>query len=176
MTRAARFGRSLALPALRRAVACAGGTPHLLKSSPVRATVRAAATDPGQVTAELAKEDPEVAQRAAGPDRAGLVEDRQEEMEHQEFEEVWTSCLIGGAFGSGCMVIEWSREETLLRLQCRDPEDRLDPDFRRDMNPRTAFLRRKQGCRKSLDISRPQFERSRGISGSAYRQQQLLQE
>jgi hypothetical protein len=62
-----------------------------------------AVSDPALVRVALAWVDPEAAQRAEVPARAGLVEDRQEEMEHQEFEEVWTSCLIGTAFHSGCM-------------------------------------------------------------------------
>jgi hypothetical protein len=69
----------------------------------VLATVRAAVSDPARVKVALAWADPEAAQRAEVPGRAELVEDRREEMEHQEFEEVWTSCLIGTAFGSGCM-------------------------------------------------------------------------
>jgi hypothetical protein len=70
---------------------------------PVRATVRAAVLDPGRARVALASVDQEEARPAEVPDRAALVEDRQEEMEHQEFEEVWTSCLIGTAFHSGCM-------------------------------------------------------------------------
>jgi hypothetical protein len=55
------------------------------------------------VTVVSAWADPEAAQRAGVPGRAGLAEDRQEEKGRQEFEEMWTSYLIGTAFGSGCM-------------------------------------------------------------------------
>jgi hypothetical protein len=57
----------------------------------VLATVRAAVSDPAQATVALAWADPEAAERAEGPGRAELAEDRQGEMEHQEFEEVRTS-------------------------------------------------------------------------------------
>jgi hypothetical protein len=69
----------------------------------VLATVRVAVSDPARERVALAWADPEAVPRAEGPGRAALVEDRREEMEHQEFVQVWTSCLIGTAFGSGCM-------------------------------------------------------------------------
>ncbi len=62
-----------------------------------------AVSDPARARVVLAWADPAAAQRAEVPGRAGLVEDRQEEMEHQEFEEVWTSYLIETASGSGCI-------------------------------------------------------------------------
>jgi hypothetical protein len=65
--------------------------------------VRAAVLDPGRARVALASVDQEAARQAEVPDQAQLVEDRQEEMERQEFEVVWTSCLIGTAFRSGCM-------------------------------------------------------------------------
>lgn len=61
------------------------------------------AKDPARVTVALAWADLEAAQRAEVPGLGGLVEDRREEMERQEFEEVWSSNWIGTAFGSGCM-------------------------------------------------------------------------
>jgi hypothetical protein len=65
--------------------------------------VRGAVLDPDRARVVLASADQEAAQSAEVPDRAALVEDRQEEMEHQEFGEVWTSCLIETAFRFGCM-------------------------------------------------------------------------
>jgi hypothetical protein len=99
------------------------------------ATARAAATDPGREMVALAWADPEAAQRAEVTGRAGLVEDRREEMEHQEFEQVWTSCLIGTAFGSGCMDLPDSHSVSVPSLRlvsqrcCQDslngPEGKL---------------------------------------------------
>jgi hypothetical protein len=69
----------------------------------VRATVHAEVLDPARATVALASADPATAQLAVVPGWAGSVEDRREGMEHQEFAQVWTSFLIGTAFGSGCM-------------------------------------------------------------------------
>jgi hypothetical protein len=81
----------------------AGRLTYFVRLLLVLATVREAVSDPVRVKVALAWADPEAAERAEGPGPGGLVEDRREEMEHQEFEQVWTSCLIGTAFGSGCM-------------------------------------------------------------------------
>ena len=87
------------VPGIMSAPAIWAALNRFSRSEPVLATVQA--EELGQ--AVPASGEPVAVRSVEAPEPAVLVEDRQEEMEHQEFEEVWTSCLIGTAFGSGCI-------------------------------------------------------------------------